>query len=69
MEVQIITDSTCDIPPGMGEQLGIRVVPIYVRFGDRTYRDSVDISIDALPKKVILPLNPRGELFLQLGQF
>jgi DegV family protein with EDD domain len=46
MNVQIVTDSTCDIPRGLGDQLGIRVVPTYVRFGDRTYRDSVDISTE-----------------------
>ncbi|MBN1367124.1 MAG: DegV family protein [Dehalococcoidales bacterium] len=42
--VQVITDSTSDITPELAEQLGIRVVPIYVRFGDKTYRDGVDIS-------------------------
>lgn len=46
MAVQVITDSTADIPPGIGEKLGIRVVPIYLRFGDKFYRDGVDISKD-----------------------
>lgn len=46
MKVQVITDSTSDIPPGMVEEFGIRVVPIYVRFGDKTYRDGVDITRD-----------------------
>jgi len=44
MKVQIITDSTSDMPEGLANELGIRVVPIYVRFGDKTYRDGVDIS-------------------------
>ena len=44
--VQVITDSTSDIPQGLAKQLGIRVVPIYVRFGEKTYRDGVDISTD-----------------------
>jgi DegV family protein with EDD domain len=28
----------------MAAELGIRVVPIYVRFGDKTYRDGLDIT-------------------------
>jgi DegV family protein with EDD domain len=46
MKVQVITDSTADMPPGTAEKLSIRVVPIYLRFGDMTYRDGVDISND-----------------------
>jgi hypothetical protein len=43
MKVQVITDSTSDIPSDMVEEFGIRVVPIYVRFGDKTYRDGIDV--------------------------
>ncbi len=46
MKVQVITDSTSDIPQDTANRLGIRVVPIYVRFGDKTYRDGVDIRGD-----------------------
>jgi DegV family protein with EDD domain len=46
MKVKVITDSTSDIPQKMADKLGIRVVPIYVRFGDKTYRDRVDIQND-----------------------
>jgi len=44
MKIQIITDSTCDIPEGLADKLGIRVVPIYLRFGERTYLDGIDIT-------------------------
>ena len=44
MAIQVITDSTADIPPETIRQLNIRIVPIYVRFGDKTYRDGVDIQ-------------------------
>lgn len=44
MKVQIITDSTSDLPPDLVEKLNIKVVPIYLRFGDKTYRDGIDIS-------------------------
>jgi DegV family protein with EDD domain len=46
MKIQVITDSTSDIPPEVAQELGIRVVPIYLRFGDKTYRDGVDIKSD-----------------------
>jgi DegV family protein with EDD domain len=44
MAVQVITDSTADMPDGMAEELGIRVVPIYLRFGEKIFRDGVDIT-------------------------
>jgi len=34
------------MPEGLAEELGIRVVPIYLRFGDKTYRDGVDMAKD-----------------------
>jgi DegV family protein with EDD domain len=46
MPVKVVTDSTADLPPTLAEELGITVVPIYVRFGDKVYRDRVDISED-----------------------
>jgi len=46
MNIQVITDSTSDIPPETAEQLGIRVVPIYVRFKDMVYLDGVTIQGD-----------------------
>jgi DegV family protein with EDD domain len=46
MKIQVITDSTSDMPEGLANELGIRVVPIYLRFGDKTYRDGVDITRD-----------------------
>ena len=44
MGIKIITDSTSDIGQELAESLGITVVPIYVRFGDKTYRDGVDLT-------------------------
>jgi DegV family protein with EDD domain len=41
-----VTDSTADIPPEILKELDISVVPIYVVFGDKAYRDRVDISED-----------------------
>jgi DegV family protein with EDD domain len=42
--VKIITDSTCDIPPQVANELGITIVPLYVHFGTEVYRDGIDLS-------------------------
>jgi fatty acid kinase fatty acid binding subunit len=44
MTVKVVTDSICDMPPGMLQELGITMVPVYVIFGQKAYRDRVDIS-------------------------
>jgi len=44
MKIRIVTDSASDIPPKLREELGISVVPLYVRFGTETFTDGVTIS-------------------------
>lgn len=44
MTVSIVTDSSCDLPQDILQQADIRIVPCSVSFGDRTYRDGVDID-------------------------
>ena len=46
MPVKVVTDSGADLPDQLVQELGITVVPVYVRFGDKVYRDRVDISED-----------------------
>jgi DegV family protein with EDD domain len=59
MKIQVITDSTSDMPEVLAKELGIRVVPIYLRFGDKTYRDGVDITKDELYSMLTsLPVHP-----------
>ena len=59
MAVKVITDSTADLPLDLASELGITVVPIYVRFGSDVYRDGIDISSDELMKKLTtLPVHP-----------
>ena len=53
MTVKIVTDSTADLPPQVAEELGITVVPVYIRFGAKVYRDGVDISHDELYQKLV----------------
>ena len=59
MAVKVVTDSTCDIPPQLMKDLGITVVPIYVVFGDKSYRDKLDIGEDEFYDKLIHgPVHP-----------
>jgi DegV family protein with EDD domain len=53
MSVRIVTDSTADLPPQLAQELGIAVVPVYVRFGDKSYRDGIEISYDELYDKLV----------------
>jgi DegV family protein with EDD domain len=46
MKIQVITDSTSDLPEHTIKDLNIKVVPIYLRFGEKSYRDGVDITKD-----------------------
>jgi len=51
--VKIVTDSTADLSPEIVKELGITVVPEYILFGDKTYRDGIDISYDELYEKLV----------------
>jgi len=46
MVVKIVTDSSVDLPAQLADELGITVVPLYVRFGNEVYRDQIDIGAD-----------------------
>ena len=44
MTIRIVTDSSADIPLHLREELGITVVPLYVRFGSQDFKDGVTIT-------------------------
>ena len=70
--IKIVTDSTADLPPQLAKELGISVVPIYVRFGEEVYRDGVDMSEDEfyqrLEKTTVHPstIQPGPQDFLEV---
>jgi DegV family protein with EDD domain len=47
MPVRIVTDSACDLPQPACDELGIEVVPLSIRFGEREYVDRKELSVDA----------------------
>ena len=50
--VKVVTDSCSDITPQLAQELGITVVPLYVNFGNETYRDNVDLSTEEFYRKL-----------------
>src|ERR1051325_9193168 len=42
--VAVVTDSAANLPPEVVDGLRIHVVPMYLNFGDRVYRDGVDLA-------------------------
>ena len=52
MTIKIVTDSSADLPAKIVQELGIVVVPLYVRFGEEVYRDQVDINEDTFYQRL-----------------
>jgi len=46
MTVKVVVDSTSDIPAQLAKEWDITIVPTYVVFGGKSYRDRLDISED-----------------------
>lgn len=44
MTIKIVTDSTSDLPQVVVEELGIKVLPLYINIGDKGYLDGVEIT-------------------------
>ena len=42
--VGVVTDSTADLDRSTAESAGVNVLPIYVRWGNKSYRDGLDLS-------------------------
>jgi DegV family protein with EDD domain len=59
MGIKIITDSMCDVPLEYIKRYGIRVIPLTVNFGDETYKDGIDLTMEEflakLEKAELLP--------------
>lgn len=58
MKIKIVTDSTADLDAGLARQIGIEVVPAYIWFGDRRYRDRVDMTEDEFYFRLLSATTP-----------
>jgi DegV family protein with EDD domain len=48
----VVVDSTADLPDAQGRNPNWRLVPLYVRFGDETFREYVDISAEEFYRRL-----------------
>jgi len=57
--VQVVTDSTADLPAHLIREHGIEIVPLKVLFGERLFRDGVDLEprefYQRLEEKIVHP--------------
>jgi DegV family protein with EDD domain len=53
MAVRIITDSTSDINLNEAKRMGISVVPLKVIFGDKEYKEGVEITMEGFYQKLV----------------
>jgi len=58
MAVKIVTDSLSDITDDLAQELGVTVVPLYVRFGEEVYRDRVEMTTEEFYHKLV-----HGDIF------
>jgi DegV family protein with EDD domain len=56
--VAIVTDSTADMTPEMAATAGVRVVPLYVRFGEQEFQVGVDLSTEQFWARMLAPDAP-----------
>lgn len=52
MTVKIVTDSVSDLPLQIAEELGITIIPAYIRFGTETYRNGIDLTTEQFYNKL-----------------
>lgn len=52
MAVKIVTDTLSDITGDLADELGIIVVPLYVRFGEEIFRDRVEITSEEFYRRL-----------------
>jgi DegV family protein with EDD domain len=56
--IAVVTDSTADLPPALAAGAGIRVVPLYVRFGAEEFQAGVDLSPEAFWTRMLAADSP-----------
>jgi DegV family protein with EDD domain len=52
MTVRIVTDSACDLTEAETTALGIEVVPLTIRFGEREYIDRQELSVEGFYREL-----------------
>ena len=53
MKTAVVTDSTCDLPEEVTEENDIHVIPLYVHFGEKEFKDGIDLTSDEFYNNII----------------
>jgi fatty acid-binding protein DegV len=56
--VAIVIDSASDMPPEVAAKQGITIVPLYVSFGDETFRALLELTTDDFWRRMLAPGAP-----------
>mgnify|MGYP000847102515 CR=1 FL=1 len=51
--IEILTDSTCDIPEALIQQYQIKVLPHYIIWGEKQFRDRIDLQAEAFYQRLV----------------
>jgi len=51
--IKIVTDSLSDITGSLADELGVSVVPVYVRFGEEVFKDRVEITTEEFYRRLV----------------
>ena len=76
--IKIVSDSTCDLSDELVERYGVTILPLFVRLGDREYRDKIEITPDEIfewsdrekttPQTAAVSIEDAAELFTKLTE-
>jgi DegV family protein with EDD domain len=56
--IRVVTDSSCDLPPELAQELEIEIVPLTVIFGTESYTDG-ELSLEQFWTRAAGPLRPK----------
>ncbi|HEY68087.1 MAG TPA: DegV family protein [Thermoflexia bacterium] len=68
-EVAVVTDSAANLPAELVRQYHIHVVPLWLRLGERLYRDQVDITADEFYRRLRDGKGPFSTSQPSVGEF
>ena len=51
MSTALVTDSTCDLPKDVLDRIDVTVVPLYILFGEESFRQDVELDTDTFYRK------------------
>ncbi|MBQ1820245.1 MAG: DegV family protein [Clostridia bacterium] len=73
MRIRISADSTCDLSPELIEQYDVAITPLYIRLGEKDFKDSIEVTREdifsyvektkSIPKTAAVNVGDYVELF------